>query len=198
MNIRKKAEQAELSVEKVAEIGSAAGIDIADLDRQLDNSETMLLASAVKKFKDPEQTQKTDEPKTVLFWSQNTKHTIARGILQKPELGPVVFVDHKLRLDAKDDAALIAKMRRLRVPEIFEIKDSPFDEDSDEYYDFKKILEELVFTGRSGERSKAGTKAIRAMFADDELLSMGDKAFDAGRLIAKALRSKSAIRVINS
>lgn len=196
MTITEKAKQVDLPVEKVAELASAAGIDAEDVNRTLEHpKETTVLGSAVKKYL--EATDGIDtENDTVRFWTEATKHLIQAGKER------ITFKDNVLVLDAKEDIGTIALIRSLRNINgrysIYEVLDEPFGEDSNDAVWFSNMLEDMVFTGHNRERSKAGMKAVRALFSPDELLKMGEGRSDPRRLVMKALRNKSLKLVSNN
>lgn len=198
MTIRKKAEKEGMEIAKVAALAEAAGIDVSDVDRELDAGEAMRLGSAVKNAGNQEEPK--TESGTVLFWSTNRTHIIDGSILGIAN--NVKLEEHVIRLDAKADADLIMRIRkavpRSQMTELFEIKDEPFDPESEAYIGFEKMIDELLYTGHTGEPSKMGIKAVRALFSDKELLAMGGTSFDPSRLKSRALRSRSAVRLINS
>lgn len=199
MTIREKAEKEELDIEKVVEIATAAEINAEDLDRKLDQSEAGRLNYAVGQWKKGQEGGATEgKSETVRFWSTNQTHIIGAGILGK-DYDSVKLEKHAIVLDAKADADKIERIRLLKTPDIFEVSDEPFDEDSDEYIKFDELLDELMITGHTGEKSKAGVIAVRALFSVDELADLkGEHAFEPRRLKAKALRSKSVVRLINN
>jgi hypothetical protein len=194
MTIKGKAEEVGIEVEKLAALAAAAGIDASDVNRTLEPTEAMRLGKAVKNLENSSN-EEAGEPKDIRFWTTNTNHTIGKGIVG-PEA--VYFKDHSLILNSKSDAKLIGNIRKLRAKDIFELSDEPFDEDSDAFYAFSKLIDSELFTGQSGEPSKRGLKAIRAMFSGEELIDMSKHAFDPQRLKMKALRTKSAVRLINN
>lgn len=191
MTIREKAEKEKLTVEQVVAVAVAAGINADNVDAKLSSPDAIKLGSAVKKsLGGVSASVSVEENNEVLFWSKHTKHTVV-----VPGVGPVKFDGHVLSLRKDIDPDLIKKIRKLSVVDIYEILNQPFDEDSNEYIRFSDMLDEIVFTGHSKERSKAGVKAVRAMFSPAELIAMGEHAFDPKRLVIKALHSKSCIQV---
>lgn len=198
MTIREKAEKEGIDPLKVAELADAAGIDNADVDRKLEQTEAMRLGKAVKAYKESagETSDDKDASGLVLFWSTNKNHLIDQSIIGTEK--SVMIKEHALWLDAEEDAVLIKRIRRLLLTDVFEVKEEPFDEESREYFEFSDLLDELLFTGHTGERSKMGVKAVRALFSEEELAKMGGNGFDPRRLRDKALRTRSVVRLINN
>lgn len=193
MTIKEKAKKEELAIETVAALAAAAGIDCSDVERELLHpTETIKLAGAVKAYRaSAAEPVEALEPERVLFWSKIKKHVIQLGDNR------IVFEKHRLELSSKEDGALIDKLRRLRVTEILEIKNEPFDVESDEYIEFDDMLSELMLTGANREKSKSGVQSVRAMFDKSELGDMKD-GFSPARLKNRILQNKSFVRVINN
>lgn len=195
MTIKEKAEKTGLTVEKVAELCSAAGIESKDVDRKLESVEAMTLGKVVKKYM--EVTEDTKEaPKSVRFWTHATRHIIQAGKER------IVFEGNVLVLNEENDIGTIALVRSLRNIvgrySVYEVINNPFDEESDKAVWFNNMLEDIVFTGHNRERSKAGMKTVRALFEPEELAEMGANSFDPRRLVMKALRNKSLKLVSNN
>ena len=191
MTIKEKAEKEGLEVEAIVAIAAEVGIDTSDVNAILSSADAMKLGKAVKSAATGDAPQKTIEENEVRFWSANVKHIVVVGREK------IKFDGHVLVLRKDTDGDLIKKIRKLKVNDIFEVINQPFHEDSNEYIQFSDMLEDLVFTGNNGEKSKAGIKAVRVMFGGAELSKLGEAAFVPKKLVMKALHSKSCIRVVN-
>lgn len=194
MTVRKKAEKEGMELDTVMEIAASAGINIDDVDRELDQAEAIALGKAVKGTS-TEPIKKKEESEMIRFWSTRRNYTFGHGIVDE---NSVEFENHVLLLNRKTDAKLIDTIRRLRNTDIFEIKNVPFEEDSEDYFKFDKLMNDIMITGANGEVSKMGVKAVRALFSPNELLEMGEFAFTPQRLKSKALRTKSYILLANN
>lgn len=194
MTIKEKAEQSGLAIDKVVELCKAADIDASDPDRTLEKVEAMTLGRVVKKYLEARDVPEK-QAKAVRFWTQATKHLVQAGSER------IEFKDNVLVLDAEDDIETIALVRSLRNIAgryaIYEVLDKPYEDESDEAVAFSRMLEDIVFTGHNREHSKAGMKAVCALFSSDELAEMGANRSDPRRLVMKALRSKSLKLVSN-
>lgn len=191
MTIREKSEKEGMELDAVINLAVSAGIDVDDIDRTLSKQEAIKLGKAVNSA------DQDDEPKSsvVKFWSTNRNHIIDGRIIGGEA---VRIVDFCLVLDAELDRKIIEKIRRYPATDIFEVMDVPFDPDGNEYFEFHRLLDDILFTGHHNEPAKAGVKCVRAIFSDEELLSMHGNGFDPIRLRDKALRSKSVVRLINN
>lgn len=191
MTIKEKAEKEGLDVEAIIAIAAEVGIDTNDVNAVLSSADAMKLGKAVKAASGEVAPQKTIEENEVRFWSSNVKHIVVVGRER------IKFDGHVLVLRKDTDGDLIKKIRKLKVNDIFEVFGQPFHEDSPDYIQFADMVEDLVFTGNTGEKSKAGIKAVRAMFSASELSKLGTASFEPKRLVLKTLHSKSCVRVVN-
>jgi len=196
MTIKEKAIKVELPVEKVAALAAAAGIDAEDVERKLETPESISLGTAVKKYLENDDDEPKKESGSVRFWTKAINHTVAL-----PGGKTLKFKTNALVLDKKRDAETIKMIRNIQNVSgeygINEVVNKPHEDESEEQIKFGEMLEKIVYTGAYGEKSKAGVKAVRALFSDDELIAMEEYGFDPRRLIMKALRTKS-LKPINN
>lgn len=192
MTIVKKADQSGLTLAEVIEIAKSVGIT-SDPETDLATGDAVKLGSAVKAFIEGGAPNKSGS-KEFRVWCAGKNRTIFLGEV----LGSLRIRDHVLVLDTVANAETVKLVKKLKnVIGLYEVTDVPFDDNDDEYYNFDKLLRSLVFTGTGQEQSRGGIKAVRALFRADELLAMGDGAFNPNKLITKALRSKSIVQIHN-
>jgi len=198
MTLDKKAEASELDIAVITEIASNAEIEVG-LSDELSTQDAIKLGKAVTAYKKNEivETQEKAAPKGVFrIWSDGKNKTIFLGEV----IGSITIKNYALVLDKDADKKTIEIIKRIKnVLGLYEVHDVPFDEDeqSEEYDKFDDLLRSLLFTGSAGQVARAGIKAVRALFSVEELLSFKDGAFNAKRLIQKAMSTKSITQIHN-
>jgi len=198
MTLNEKAEASELDIAVITEIASSIGIEVDPSDK-LAGQDAIKLGRAVTAYKKNGVvgTKEKAAPKGVFrIWSDGKNKTIFLGEV----LGSIKIQNYALVLDVDADKKTIEIIKRIKnVLGLYEVHDVPFDEDEqgEEYDKFDDLLRGLLFTGSGGQVARAGIKAVRALFSTEELLSFKDGAFNAKRLIHKAMSTKSITQIHN-
>jgi hypothetical protein len=100
------------------------------------------------------------EPASVRFWSMKERHQVALSSGKN-----VIFKGHVFL--AEEGSQVVKSIRGVRVHDIREIVNKPFEAESDQAK-FNKFLNDMVYTGERGLASKRGVNLLMGLFSHDE------------------------------